>query len=154
MTPEKVAAEVLRLSADDPQSFGITQIDPEVFRHEDGISTGERLFAAGLPVVAADNTRVQGWMRIHEYLEEKGDASLPMFQILDTCLKCIETLPQMIHDDKDPMDCLDNSQIDHWPDTMRYHMMSRPAIARVAPKEDPWYSLSAIRRRHEAGRSM
>lgn len=154
MTPEKVAARVLELSADDPQSFGITQIDPEVFRHEDGISTGERLFASGLPVVAADNTRVQGWMRIHEYLEEVfGTDPRPMIQIFSSCLKCIETLPQMVHDEKDPMDCLDNSQIDHWPDTMRYHLMSRPAVAKIAPKEDPWYSLSAMRRRHEARRA-
>jgi len=152
MTPARVAARVIELSADDPPSFEITHIDPEVFRHEDGVSTGEQLFLAGLPVVAADNSRVQGWMRIHEYLEPRDDGTAPMLQIFSNCLKCIETLPQMIHGDKDPMDCLDNSQIDHWPDTIRYRLMSRPAIARIAPKEDPWYSLSSIRKRHAEGK--
>jgi phage terminase large subunit len=149
MIPSKVAEEVMRLSAG--ESFDTPVLcDPSIYAHKDGVSTAEKFLQAGLVVTGADNSRVAGWTRVHEYLYYDDDCQ-PMFQIFDTCLKSIETLPLMIHSDRNPMDCLKNSQIDHHPDTIRYHLMGRPQITLKLKKIIPWNALSEMRKRKILG---
>jgi hypothetical protein len=146
MTPRQVTDIINAMSADDPDSSYPVTVDPSIFAHRDGVTTAEKFIDAGLIVVGADNSRVQGWMRVHEYLY--GDEiEIPMLQIFSNCLESIEFLPEMIHDPKNPLDCLKNSQIDHHPDTIRYHLMTRPAIARTPKKIVPWNCLSELRKR-------
>ena len=145
MTPRQVADEVNRLSEGEVyETYAIA--DPSIFTHKDGVSTAEKFLDAGLPVVGADNSRVAGWTRIHEYLFY-DEINQPMLVIHSNCVKSIETLPLMLHSDKNPMDCAKNSQIDHHPDTIRYHLMSRPAITMGLRRVVPWNSLSEIRKR-------
>lgn len=146
MTPAQVVARINELSSEDPRFDDVLYADPSIFASKDGISTAEKFIEAGMVVVGADNSRVQGWMRCHEYLYSDGN-KVPMLQIFSNCVRCIETLPLMIHDPKNPMDCLKNSQIDHHPDTIRYHLMTRPAIAISEKKAVPWNCLSEMRRR-------
>ena len=146
LNPDQLAKRILKHCERDGVEFDVCRSDPQIFQHQTGVSNAEKMIMTGLVVTAADNTRVQGWSRVHEYLTVQADG-VPALQIFETCVKCIETLPQMIHDDHDPLDCLKNSQIDHWPDTIRYHLMSRPGIAPIAEDIKPWNCREMLKRR-------
>ena len=145
MNPGQVATEIDSLSDGEEYDSPVVA-DPSIFTHKDGVSTAEKFIDAGMIVIGADNSRIPGWQRIHEYLWF-DDFHTPMMQIQSHCLKSIEYLPMMVHSDKNPMDCLKNSQIDHHPDTIRYHLISRPAITIGLKKVAPWNSLSEMRKR-------
>lgn len=63
----------------------------------------------------------------HEYLNPYKDENLDKVtakvQIFNTCTKLVETLPQLINDDKDPEKVMECS-IDHWYDSAGYGLIS------------------------------
>ena len=64
---------------------------------------------------------------IHEYLkpyhDENADKMTSKIKIFSTCEKLIETLPQMLIDDRDPEKYQEND-IDHWVDSFGYGIIS------------------------------
>jgi phage terminase large subunit len=96
---------------------------------------------AGVPLIRAKNERVQGWHRMHEWLDISPDGK-PYWQIFSTCTNLVRTLPALIHDDNRVEDVSDKSE-DHAAESCRYGFMSRPkpikdAIADL-PSGTTWY---------------
>ena len=67
---------------------------------------------------------------IHEYLKPYMDENVgkmtAKLQIFDTCTKLIETLPQLINDEKD-VEKVAECTIDHWYDSLGYGLISHHA---------------------------
>ncbi|MEF3306671.1 terminase large subunit domain-containing protein [Paenibacillus sp. GYB003] len=105
-----------------------------------------------VPLIQAKKERVNGWKRLREWLHVQDaidhvtgkrykDAKLKIFS---TCLRTIESIPAMIHDEKHVEDVAEHP-LDHVPDALRYWVMSRPD---GGGKEKPWSAMpDDIRRR-------
>jgi phage terminase large subunit len=96
----------------------------------------------------ANNARVPGWIKIREYLRPAPDG-IPWLQIAPSCTNLIETLPDMIHDEKNPED-LDTDASDHAVDALRYGVVSLNTLAKVVTT--PFGVLSQERIFEEQGR--
>ena len=70
----------------------------------------------------ANNARDAGWSKVREYLGLAPDG-FPWVQFSPNCKNCIRTIPDMIHDDKNPED-LSASGEDHCSDSLRYGLIS------------------------------
>lgn len=94
----------------------------------------------------ANNTRVDGWVRLRGYLkpsirvddpDNPGQViMLPRLRIFSTCTNLIKTLPMLVHDEKNPED-VDSDGEDHAPDALRYLVMSRPLRTQGIEDERP-----------------
>jgi hypothetical protein len=71
-----------------------------------------------------NNDRINGWMQVRKYLSPAGDG-LPWLQIMHTCKDLIRTMPDQVHDEIRAED-MDTDGEDHWPDALRYGVMTRP----------------------------
>jgi hypothetical protein len=90
-------------------------------------------------IIKADNSRVNGWSRVREYLklrEYQGGLS-PWVRISRECTNLIRTLPELVHDENRVEDIADGME-DHAPDSLRYLLQSRPPI--FQNKKIPKYS--------------
>lgn len=108
--------------------------DPSMWARKDGDSSAEKF--RKLNLIKANNERIQGWMRIHEYLR-LGSEGKPHLRIFSNCTETIRCLTTLIHGTKDPEDCQDDPSIDHLPDALRYVLMGRPELGRRPPKPKP-----------------
>ena len=96
-----------------------------------GKSTAEILGDNGLFLTKANNSRIQGWYNVKEWLKPYKDeqgvntASLVIFK---NCVNIIRTLPQLQSDPKDPndVDRTSNHELSHGPDALRYFIAGRP----------------------------
>ncbi len=147
MLPADVAKRILELSVDDGANFAITICGPDAWAEDDGPSSAEKMERVGLTLQQANTDRLNGWMRVHEYLAINPATQQPWLRFFDTCTEIIRCLPSLIHSDKKPMDVMKNSSIDHGPDALRYHLMSRPSRGILADKIPGWKSLKAMRYR-------
>jgi phage terminase large subunit len=79
----------------------------------------------GVPLFKANNSRVQGWMMLKEYLKTADDGK-PMLQITENCKDLIDNLMTIQADDKNPNDCATEPHyITHIVDALRYFVHSR-----------------------------
>lgn len=83
----------------------------------------------------ANNDRLEGWRRLHEYLAWEADGSggvavSPLLVVTENCRGLIANLPTLIHDQHKVED-LDTDGHDHEADAARYGLVSRPV--RVVP---------------------
>jgi hypothetical protein len=108
--------------------------DPSMWGKRDGDSSAAKF--EKLNIIKGDNSRIQGWMRIREYLRE-GPNGHPRLRIFDTCSELISNLEDLIHSEKNPEDAQDDPNIDHFPDALRYFLMSRPIEGDPPPKKEP-----------------
>lgn len=121
--PEDVAADIKRLSAHEEGQIRSTIGDPAMWAHKSGPSEAEGFLKAGVAIIPADNSRVPGWLQVHEVLSEHDDGR-PGLVIYDTCRDTIKSIPAMVHDDTNPADVAEHP-LDHWADCVRYYSMSR-----------------------------
>lgn len=98
--------------------------DPSCWAMRDTLNTADQWKDAGWKNYKAKNGRIDGWMRVREYLMPMDDG-FPAVQIFDNCTNLIRTLPNMMHDDVNPED-LDTDLEDHAVDAFRYGLMTRP----------------------------
>lgn len=132
--PSEVAREITRLSGNE-KILDIVA-DPSMWGRKDGDSSAVKMQAAGVRLIQGDNSRVQGWMRIHEYLRCRPDGK-PHLRVFKTCIELIRCIPALVHSQRNPEDAEDDSSIDHFPDALRYGLMSRPLPAKVPPAPVP-----------------
>lgn len=95
--------------------------DPAMFapRANIGISDAHVYQQQGLPIQKADNSRVMGWRRVLEWLEEQDDG-LPGLILLEGAAPNLQrTLPRLTADPDDPED-IEDGQEDHAADALRY----------------------------------
>lgn len=106
---------------------------------ETGVARSETFAQCGLPLNIINNSRVQGWNNMAEWLKitESGE---PRLRIFNTCRELIECLPLLQHNDKDPDDvATEPHNITHAPDALRYMLDGRPpASAPIPVPRDPW----------------
>ncbi len=92
--------------------------------HEKGECIAETFIDEGIYVEKADNDRLNGWQRMHEYLADAPDGK-PYWQIFDTCTNLVRTLPELVHDEHRVEDVSSKCE-DHAAESCRYGLMSRP----------------------------
>jgi len=124
-----------------------TVASPDIFAKSKG--TGEvgadTLQRLGVPVVRADNNRVEGWRRMKEYLAPPN----PMMRIsLEDCPHWWRTVPSLVYDEHNIEDVAPEGE-DHAAEATRYAVMSRPAKyipeIKAIPKDSAAYMLQEIR---------
>lgn len=114
-----------------------TAADPSMWikGSTDGRSAAEIYESEGVPLTKANNDRINGWRIMREHL--KGDVdNKPRLLIFSTCTDTIRTIPEMLHDEKNPED-LNTDLEDHAVDETRYYCVSRSFPAQPKVKEAP-----------------
>lgn len=109
--------------------------DPSIWTKKNGVSTAD-IFAAvpgwRIRLEPADNDRLQGLRRIHEFLGWKPDGSggvaeSPLLKVMENCRYLIASLPTLVHDAVKVED-VDTDGDDHAYDALRYGLIHRRAI--------------------------
>lgn len=143
--PKDVARDILRLSHHEEQAVRRSIGDPSMWKHEHGPSVYEGFLEGGLHLTQADNSRVPGWLKVHEYLAPGPDGK-PGLVVYDTCRDTIKAIPAMVHDERNPSDVAEHP-LDHWADCVRYYCMSRRRRGALTPTAPTELSLADIRKR-------
>lgn len=140
--PLEVAQKIVELSQGEKIAY--TVASPDMWHKRgtarggmQGESVAETFAMHGVPCTRADDDRLQGWQRMHEYLAEAPDG-LPYWQIFETCTNLIRTLPALVYDDHRVEDVSDECE-DHAAESCRYALMSRPSVkAKTGLAPDDW----------------
>lgn len=93
-----------------------------------GLSIGDTLGHYGVPIVGADNDRLNGWKRCHAILRVAPDGD-PWLVVHPDCRYLIRSIGSARSDKKDPDD-VDTHSDDHALDSFRYGAMS-PLVGSV-----------------------
>lgn len=93
-----------------------------------GETIADTFIKNGVPIIKADNDRLNGWMRVRENLALAPDEK-PYLQIFSTCTDLIRTLPLLTYDKHDHEDVSDGCE-DHAAEALRYGLMTRPSPAK------------------------
>ncbi|MCP4346121.1 MAG: hypothetical protein GY795_11425 [Desulfobacterales bacterium] len=141
ITPDVQAGKIVALSrrpleergdSTVPEDISYTAADPSIWTQTGiGPPIAQQLQDAGLyGLQRANNARVDGWVRVRSYLrvDERRDPPRPRLFIFDTCRNLVRTLPMLVRDEDNPED-LDTDGEDHAADSLRYALMSRPAVS-------------------------
>jgi phage terminase large subunit len=141
LTLSLAAKEILEWS-NPAVSYAYTVASPDLWNRrqsnpnkpETGISGVEIMQQAGLRgLTKADNRRIPGWEALHEFLlpqPDERDEMSPRLIIFENCINLIRTLPALIRDEHNPNDVSDKCE-DHGPESIRYGIMSRPALSAI-----------------------
>lgn len=132
-----VAKKILEMSEGEDIAYTVASPDIWAKRGNDyvrGETIAETFMLNGVTSIKADNDRLNGWQRVHEFLADAPDG-LPWWQVFDICTNLIRTLPDLVHDEHKVEDVSDKCE-DHAPEAARYGLMSRPA-----PKSNPGYTV-------------
>lgn len=114
-----------------PEEIAYTVADPACWQKQSatGIPTSERFAQHGVPLRKADNDRINGWKRLHEWLKpyEGADGNLTAKLVFTkACANTRRIMPTLTMDKARPED-VDDSGEDHLADALRYFVMSRPS---------------------------
>ena len=109
-------------------------------RQDTGKSAAEIFAENGVPIVRANNDRVQGWYNLKEWLkpctDEQGETIAPL-RIFSNCLNLIRTLPSVAIDKRNPNDVArEPHELTHAPDAIRYFVAGRPTPAAMPIEVD------------------
>ena len=133
------AAELIKSNTGRNEKIEITFAPPDMWnRQKDtGKSMAELYLLNDVPIIKADNQRVQGWLQVKECLKDFGGK--PNMMIFDTCKELISDLQAIQADEKNPNDCAkEPHDISHAPDALRYFCVSR-TLPSEAPPGPPVY---------------
>lgn len=128
MRAAELAQRIIELSRGEDISY--TFADPSMWSktgHE-GESIEETMRQNGLLLDKADNDRLHGKQRVHDYLTlltSPGESPRSRLQFFEGCTHLIRTLPQLIYDEHRVED-VDTDGEDHAYDALRYGLMQRP----------------------------
>lgn len=114
--------ERIEYTVGDPGSFWVKNPDT-------GVARWETYALNKVHIIKADNSRVNGWSRVREYLKLRDyqNGLTPWVHISRDCTNLIRTLPELVHDQNKVEDIADGME-DHAPDSLRYLLQSRPPI--------------------------
>lgn len=124
-----VAKKILELSEGENIAYTVASPDIWAKRGNDGLqgeSIAETFINNGVMLTKADDDRLNGWQRMHEYLADAPDGK-PWWQIFDVCQNLTRTLPDLVHDEHRVEDVDDKCE-DHAAESCRYALMSRPSV--------------------------
>ena len=120
------AAELIKSNTGRNEKIQITFAPPDMWnRQKDtGKSMAELFMLNDVPIIKADNQRVQGWLQVKECLKDVGGK--PIMMIFDTCKELISDLQTIQASEKNPNDCAtEPHEITHSCDSLRYLCVSR-----------------------------
>lgn len=136
----KAAERILQAgSGDRPEAW---YAPPDLWnrRQDTGRSVAEIFGDAGIPLVKAQNGRVQGWFDLKEWLKPVRDetgAESARLRIFKNCPELIKSIPALQHSEKDPNDCATQPhEYTHGPDAIRYFVAGRPYPAALPMERD------------------
>ena len=134
------AARRIREMTDEEIYANIAPPDLWNRRQDTGKSAAEIFAENGVPIVRANNDRVQGWYNLKEWLrpcpDEQGQTIAPL-RIFSNCLNLIRTLPHVAVDKKNPNDVArEPHELTHAPDAIRYFVAGRPIPAAMPIEVD------------------
>lgn len=131
-----LAQRIVELSASEDIAY--TVADPSMWNKTGAIgeSIAETFAKNGVPLLKADNDRLSGKMRVHEYLApfETDGGARALLQVFDSCVNLIRTLPALPYDAHRVED-VDTHAEDHCYDALRYGLMSRPRANTMAAEK-------------------
>ena len=132
MEPSEVFRQVAALERTHPYLKGRKihgVADPAVWQTQTGVSVAEEATKQGVYFTPGDNSRLAGWMQIHERLRFSEDGTAGMY-VFKTCRDFIRTFPALVYDERHVEDVATDTE-DHQGDEARYFAMARPVTARV-----------------------
>lgn len=123
LTFSALAEKINQLSGGETLDYAV--FDPSIWAKNGatGETGAEILSKHGLQAVKADNNRLNGWIRVREYLRDPQGK--PHIFIGENCVNLIRTLPSLVHDEIKVEDVNTDGE-DHAADAIRYGVMSRP----------------------------
>lgn len=113
------------------EKIEVTFAPPDMWnRQKDSGKTMAEIFMEfGVPIVRADNNRVQGHMLIKEMLAKRPDGK-PSLLFFNTCNQTIDDIKDIQSDEKNPNDCAkEPHEVTHRVDAVRYYCISRTMSA-------------------------
>lgn len=128
-TPKQAAAMQLEITRPD-EKIDFTFAPPDVWsRSKDtGRSPAEIFAENGVPLIRADNDRINGWTVLKEQFALRDDGK-PSLIIFDNCGKLIDNIKCLMHDKTNPNDVAKvPHEITHGPDALRYYAKSHIVI--------------------------
>lgn len=135
------AAQQINLHTLPNENISITFAPPDIWNRQkdSGKTMAEIFFDNKVPIVKADNNRVQGHMLIKEAFALKKDGK-PSLQIFDDCTRIIEDIKDIQADDNNPNDCAkEPHDVTHSVDALRYYCISRITVTAAQETEDDEY---------------
>jgi phage terminase large subunit len=114
---------------------------PDLWSKQSGTGKSQvELFADnGVTLTKADNSRIDGWMALREWLKVYKDSNgkeTSRLKVFNTCRHLIRVIPQLQYDTKKPNDAAKvPHELTHAPDALRYWAISRPFGALMAEPE-------------------
>ncbi|HWS31045.1 MAG TPA: phage terminase large subunit [Clostridia bacterium] len=153
-----VQMSTMRIGDEDlPEKIDYTVVSPDMWQKRgmkkdvEGENIADVFARNGVPVIAADNSRVVGWDRCRGYMQDAPDEK-PWWQVTENCKNLIRTLPEMIYDATNAEDIEQKGMEDHAPESLRYALMSRPARTKVKEKQKPKpYDPFSLPKKQESG---
>lgn len=132
MDPSEVFRQVAALERTHPYLKGRKihgVADPAIWQTQTGVSVAEEATKQGVYFTPGDNSRLAGWMQLHERLRFSEDGTAGMY-VFKTCRDFIRTFPALVYDERHVEDVATDTE-DHQGDEARYFAMARPITARV-----------------------
>lgn len=134
LTDTEMAQRILSMSHG--QRIDYMVCDPSIWSHKGGNATTaevfERVFGGRIPLVPANNDRMTGLRRCHDFLAWRMDEQneifeSPLFMVTENCTNFIRTIPLLQHD-KNRVEDVDSGMEDHCYDEWRYSLASRNVV--------------------------
>ena len=116
------AQAVVELTGD--EKIRIHVADPAMWikSPDSGKSIAEIYYENGVPLQQANNDRINGLMRLREYLKDAPDGK-PHLQVFSTCQQLIKNLPSLVYDAHKVEDVNTDGPDDEY-DALRYGVMA------------------------------
>jgi len=130
------AAQLILDNTGKDERISVTFAPPDMWNRQkdSGKSMAELFMVSGVPIIKADNNRVQGWLQVKEFLMDRSDGK-PGLLIFSGCKGLISDIQSIQADDNNPNDCAKQPHdITHSPDMLRYFCISR-SLPGALPKE-------------------
>lgn len=123
------ANEGVTITYGDPKSFSVA-------KNVDGIikTAQQEYMENGVPITLADNNRINGKKKVTNALGDLEDGK-PGLIFFSHCKKCIETIPMLKKDERNPED-VDSKGDDHCYDMLRYALTNEDIHTRVRSEEE------------------
>ena len=142
-----ISAAAKEILAADEKDVSVFYAPPDLYnrRQDTGKSVAEIFAEYGILLAKSENSRVQGWYNLKEWLmpyrDEAGHTTANLV-IFENCTNLIRTLPALTFDRNNPNDVADSPhELTHAPDALRYFVSGRPspAVVRTGDEEEYGY---------------
>ncbi|MFT9498259.1 phage terminase large subunit [Anaerosolibacter sp.] len=146
----KATNKIKKINGNDKIKIKYAPPDLQNRQKDTGKSIFDLFAESGEYLSKADNSRVNGWMAVKEWLKiidekdvETGEiVKTSRLKIFSNCVNLIRTLPQLQRDERDPNDvATEPHEITHAPDALRYFcIMRQPPTKQKSKLKGAYYT--------------